>query len=387
MDINEKSLELHAKHKGKIEITPKVKVSSVKDLSLVYTPGVAEPCRRIAKNPEEVWNLTIKANTVAIVTDGSAVLGLGNIGAKAAIPVMEGKAVLMKKFAGIDAFPICLDTQDPDEIVATVQRIAPVFGGINLEDISAPRCFEIEERLRGELEIPVVHDDQHGTSIAVLAGLINALKVAGKNLGDCRIAISGAGAAGIAIANTLIDAGAKRIQVLDSHGLITDDRAEGMNKYKLALAQRIKTECGTESYAGGSGLAAVLAGADVFIGVSRPGIVTEDMARSMAKNSIIFAMSNPMPEIMPEIAKSAGALVVATGRSDYPNQVNNALAFPGVFKGLLESRTRFLSSRMKIESAKAIADLIKNPTADKILPSVLDKQVADVVSKAVIMNI
>lgn len=373
----ERSVELHRQLHGKIELHSKVPVKTRDDLSLAYTPGVAQPCLEIAKNPEEVWALTLKSHTVAVVTDGSAVLGLGNIGAAAGIPVMEGKAVLFKELAGVDAFPIALATQNVDEIVATVKAIAPVFGGINLEDISAPRCFEVEARLRAELDIPVMHDDQHGTAMAVLAGVLNALKVTGKHISTVKVVINGSGAAGMAVAWLLQHAGCQHISVLDTKGVIAVGRAD-MNDYKTTLAASINPTNTTAT------LVEALQGADVFIGLSKPGLVNADMVKSMASNCIIFAMANPTPEIMPDEALAAGAAVVATGRSDFPNQVNNALIFPGIFKGALQVRLRDFTPELKVAVAQAVANMIPNPTADNILPSPLDRSVADAVAQAVI---
>ncbi|HAU39931.1 MAG: malic protein NAD-binding protein, malate dehydrogenase (oxaloacetate-decarboxylating) [Candidatus Peregrinibacteria bacterium GW2011_GWF2_43_17] len=376
MDFGRISIEEHKKHRGKIKIEPKVSINSKEDLSVYYTPGVAAPCQVIAKNPAKAYELTPKGNMVAIVTDGSAVLGLGNIGGLAGYPVMEGKALLFKKFAGIDAIPICLATQDPEEIIRTVKNIAPQFGGINLEDISAPRCFEIERRLSEELPIPVFHDDQHGTAIAVLAGLINALKVVSKDVSTVKIAISGAGAAGTAVLKLLLSYGAKHIAIADSAGSIYKGRKQGMNHAKEEIAELI---------GGGSAgtLADIMKGADVFIGISVPGIVTGGMVKSMAQDAIVFAMANPTPEITPEEAAVAGAKIVATGRSDLPNQVNNALVFPGIFRGALDNRVPAITTEMKISAAKALAGLVKNPTAEKIIPSIFDEGVATAVSKAI----
>lgn len=375
--FGERSVELHRKLHGKIELRSKVPVLTRDDLSLAYTPGVAQPCLEINKNPEEVWNLTLKSHTVAVVTDGSAVLGLGNIGAAAGIPVMEGKAVLFKELAGVDAFPIALNTQNVDEIVAAVKAIAPVFGGINLEDISAPRCFEVEDRLRAELDIPVMHDDQHGTAMAVLAGLLNALKVTGRSISTVKVIINGSGAAGIAVAWLLHAAGCLNISVLDTKGVIAAGRPD-MNEHKTKLAEVINPEARTAA------LAEALQGTDVFIGLSKPGLLTGDMIKTMAPQAIIFAMANPTPEIMPDEALAAGAAVVATGRSDFPNQVNNALIFPGIFKGALEIRLRDFTPELKVAVAQAVANMIANPTAGNILPSPLDRAVAETVAQAVI---
>ncbi len=378
-----KSVELHRRLKGKISIEPKVKVKSSEDLSLVYTPGVAQPCKDIAANPKLVYDYTMKGNSVAVVSDGSAVLGLGNIGARAAIPVMEGKALLFKEFAGIDAFPICLDTQDPEKIVEVVKAIAPVFGGINLEDISAPKCFFVEESLQ-ELGIPVMHDDQHGTAIVVLAGLLNAAKAVGKPLDAMKIVISGSGAAGTAIARILSCYGdfdytcksAADVIVVDSKGIVVTGRPDLTHaKLELSTHTNKRKVSGT--------LDKALVGADVFIGVSAAGVLKGHHVKLMAKNPIVFALANPVPEIMPDEAKAAGARIVATGRSDFPNQVNNALAFPGVFRGALDAKAVRITDGMKVAAAHAIAACVKNPSADKIIPPVLDKSVARKVAEAV----
>lgn len=378
MNYFEESLKLHEKNKGKIELISKIKVETKEDLSLAYTPGVAEPCRRIHDNEEDVYKYTSKGNIVAVVTDGSAVLGLGDIGPKAALPVMEGKSILFKEFANVDAFPICVDTQNVDEIVKTVKLIAPGLGGINLEDIAAPRCFEIEEKLKKELDIPVFHDDQHGTAIVVLAGLINALKIVNKKIEDLKIIINGAGAAGTAIANLLIAAGAKNVIACDRTGALYLGR-EKMNDAKndLAKSTNLNNEKGT--------LADVMKNADVFIGVSSADVVKPEMIKSMAKDSIILAMANPTPEIMPDLAKEAGAKVVGTGRSDFPNQINNVLVFPGVFRGALDVRAKEINLDMKLAAAYAIADYIheKDLNEDNIIPSALDKNVATAVAKAI----
>jgi malate dehydrogenase (oxaloacetate-decarboxylating) len=370
IDVYDRTFNLH-RH-GKISMQSKIPLKNQADLAMAYTPGVGRVCMAIAQDPEQVYSLTIKSNTVAIVTDGSAVLGLGNLGAAGALPVMEGKAMLFKEFAGIDAFPICLNTQDTDEIVRTVINIAPVFGGVNLEDISAPRCFEIETRLRQELDIPVFHDDQHGTAIVTLAALINALKVVKKSLEDVRIVINGAGAAGVAIALLLKKAGATSIWMCDSKGILSTSRTD-LNQQKREFAVEAS---GT--------LADALQGADIFLGVSAPGVVTPEMVRSMAKDPIVFAMANPIPEIQPELVTDDVA-VMATGRSDYPNQINNVLAFPGVFRGALDCRASAITTSMYLQAASAIASLI-NPTdldREYIIPSVFDKRVVDVVSAAV----
>ncbi len=376
MNFNERSLELHKQKRGKLEIRSTFPLETREDLSVAYTPGVAQPCLEIAKDKSLAWDLTIKGRTVAVVTDGSSVLGLGNIGPEAGLPVMEGKAILFKRFAGIDAFPICLATQDVDEIVETVKRIAPGFGGINLEDIAAPACFEVERRLIDELDIPVMHDDQHGTAVVVLAGLLNALKVVGKKLEEVSVVISGAGAGGMGITNLLFEAGLQKLTMIDSKGIIAPGR-EGMNSYKEVLAARINPKGRTGS------LADALVGADVFIGVSQPGLVTADMVRTMAGSAIVFAMANPIPEIMPDEALAGGAAVVATGRSDFPNQVNNVLAFPGIFKGALEGRLRRITPSMRIAAAHALANLVPEPTNDKIMPSPFEPGLASVVAEAV----
>ena len=375
---SEKALKMHEEWNGKLETTAKAHVNTREDLAIAYTPGVAEPCKVIAEDPEAAYKYTIKANTVAVVSDGSAVLGLGNIGALAAMPVMEGKAVLFKEFGGVNAVPICLDTQDTEEIIRTVVNIAPAFGGINLEDISAPRCFEIETRLKELLNIPVFHDDQHGTAIVVLAGIINALKVTGKKKEDCRVVINGAGSAGIAIAKLLLTYGFSHIILCDSKGIISRS-ADNLTPVKEEIAQVTNPEDlkGT--------LADALKGADIFVGVSAPGVVTEEMVASMNQDAILFALSNPVPEIMPDLAKAAGAKVVGTGRSDFPNQVNNVVAFPGIFKGALEGRASQITEEMKLAAAEAIAGLISDDelNEDNILPQPFDPRVADTVSQAV----
>ena len=369
-------VEYHRKLKGKIEIISRAKIETREDLSLAYTPGVAKACEAIVANKEELYELTRKNNLVAVITDGSAVLGLGNIGPEASLPVMEGKCALFKEFAGVDAFPIALKTQDTEEIIKSIVNISPIFGGINLEDISAPRCFEIEERLADLLDIPVFHDDQHGTAVVVLAGLMNALKVVGKKLSEISIVVNGAGAAGTAITNLLLEAGVKSIVVLDSKGIIVEGRL-GMEEEKNQLAKKTNKDKRT------GGLKEAMLGADVFVGVSKPGLLTVEMIKSMNKKSIIFAMANPVPEVMPDIALSAGAAVVATGRSDFPNQVNNVLVFPGIFRGLLDGRIRKVTTEMKLSAAKALSELVPNPTAVNILPSPLDKKVATVIARAV----
>lgn len=357
MDYSKLALELHEAHQGKIEVISKVKVETADDLSTAYTPGVAEPCRKIAENPEDVYRYTSKGNMVAVVTDGTAVLGLGNIGPKAGLPVMEGKAVLFKQFGNVDAFPICLDTTDTDEIVETVVRIAPSFGGINLEDIAAPRCFEIEQKLKERLDIPVFHDDQHGTAIVLLAALINALKLVGKQDADVKVVLSGAGSAGTAIAKLLLDYGFTDIICCDRKGIINKDNASNSAKAELASITNRNGLSGT--------LADAMNGADVFIGVSGPGLVTKDMVASMNTDAIVFAMANPIPEIMPDLAKKAGARIVGTGRSDYPNQINNVLVFPGIFRGALDVRAREITENMKIAAAEALASLIKEEELDE----------------------
>lgn len=378
MTNNEQALALHKKWNGKISTTPKCQVKSREDLAIAYTPGVAEPCRVIAENREEAYRYTIKSNTVAVVSDGSAVLGLGNIGAEAAMPVMEGKAVLFKEFGGVNAFPICLDTQDTEEIIRTVVNIAPAFGGINLEDISAPRCFEIETRLKGLLDIPVFHDDQHGTAIVVLAGIINALKITGKQKEACRIVVNGAGSAGIAISKLLLRYGFRHLILCDKSGIL--------NKQTPDLNWMQKEMTDVTNLEGKSGtLADALAGADIFIGVSAPGIVTPEMVSSMNADSILFAMANPVPEIMPDLAKKAGAKIIGTGRSDFPNQVNNVIAFPGIFKGALEGRAKQITEEMKLAAALAIASLVPENELNEnnILPEAFDPRVAETVSAAV----
>ena len=378
MTINEKALELHEKWNGKLDTVSKVQVKTREDLALAYTPGVAEPCKVIAEDPEAAYRYTIKSNTVAVVSDGSAVLGLGNIGPLAAMPVMEGKAVLFKEFGGINAFPICLDTQDTEEIIETVVRIAPAFGGINLEDISAPRCFEIEERLKKLLNIPVFHDDQHGTAIVVLAGIINALKVTGKKKEDCRVVVNGAGSAGVAITKLLLNYGFPHITMCDKTGMLCKGM-EGLNwmQEKMVEVTNLEHKTGT--------LADALKGADIFVGVSAPGIVSQEMVASMNKDSILFAMANPVPEIMPDLAKAAGARVVGTGRSDFPNQINNVLAFPGIFKGALAVMATDITESMKMAAAKAIAGVVKPEqlTAQYILPQAFDPEVVQAVADAV----
>ena len=378
MTNNEKALKMHEEWNGKIETTAKAHVNSREDLAIAYTPGVAEPCKVIAQDPEAAYKYTMKANTVAVVSDGSAVLGLGNIGALAAMPVMEGKAVLFKEFGGVNAVPICLDTQDTEEIIKSVVNIAPAFGGINLEDISAPRCFEIETRLKELLNIPVFHDDQHGTAIVVLAGIINALKVTGKKKEDCRVVVNGAGSAGVAITKLLLTYGFPHITMCDINGIISK------NSPNLNWMQQQMTEVTNLEERTGT-LADALKGADIFVGVSAPNIVSKEMVASMNKDAILFAMANPVPEIMPDLAKEAGAKVVGTGRSDFPNQVNNVVAFPGIFKGALEGRATQITEEMKLAAANAIAGLVPEEELNEnnILPEAFDPRVADTVSKAI----
>lgn len=378
MTINEKALQLHEEWNGKIETVSKTPVKSREALSLAYTPGVAEPCKVIANDPEAAYKYTMKSNTVAVVSDGSAVLGLGNIGPLAAMPVMEGKAVLFKEFGGVNAVPICLDTQDTEEIIKAVTYLAPAFGGINLEDISAPRCFEIEERLKATLNIPVFHDDQHGTAIVVLAGIINGLKVVGKQKEDCKVVVNGAGSAGVAITKLLLTYGFKNVIMCDKVGIVGKDTA-GLN-----WMQQKMTEVTNPNNETGS-LADALKGADIFVGVSAPNIVTSEMVASMNKDSILFAMANPVPEIMPDVAKVAGARVVGTGRSDFPNQVNNVVAFPGIFKGALEGRATQITEEMKLAAALAIAGLVPESelNEDNIMPEAFNPKVAEVVAEAV----
>ncbi len=378
MTTAEQSLALHKEWNGKLTTEAKCNVNSREDLALAYTPGVAEPCKVIAEHPEEVYHYTIKANTVAVISDGSAVLGLGNIGAAAAMPVMEGKCVLFKEFGGVNAFPICLDTQDTEEIIKTVVNIAPAFGGINLEDISAPRCFEIEARLKELLPIPVFHDDQHGTAIVVLAGIINALKVVGKKKEDCQVIVNGAGSAGIAISKLLLNYGFKKLTLCDKVGMLSK-KTEGLNWMQQEMVQLTNLEEKEGS------LADALRGADIFIGVSAPNIVTEEMVASMNSDAILFAMANPVPEIMPDLAKKAGARVIGTGRSDFPNQVNNVVAFPGIFRGALEGRAPQITEEMKLAAALAIAGLVSDDelSDDHILPQPFDPRVCDAVSAAV----
>lgn len=382
MNQSEKALALHKEWNGKINTTPKCQVKSREDLAIAYTPGVAEPCKVIAEDKEAAYTYTIKSNTVAVVSDGSAVLGLGNIGPEAAMPVMEGKAVLFKEFGGVNAFPICLDTQDTEEIIQTVIHIAPAFGGINLEDISAPRCFEIEERLKKELNIPVFHDDQHGTAIVVLAGIINGLKVVGKTKEKCHVVVNGAGSAGVAITKLLLRYGFQDVVMCDKSGILSKTSKD------LNWMQKEMMEITNLTGKTGS-LADALKGADIFVGVSAPNIVTPEMVASMNKDAILFAMANPVPEIMPDAAKKAGARVVGTGRSDFPNQVNNVVAFPGIFKGALEGRASQITEEMKLAAAHAIAGLVDDAdlNEDNILPEAFDPRVAEVVSSAIKANI
>ena len=387
MDYYKKSLVLHKKLGGKIGTKNKVAIKNINDLSVCYTPGVGAVSRAIAADKNLAWDLTVRKNTVAVVSDGSAVLGLGNIGPEAALPVMEGKAMLFKQFADVDAVPIVLATQDTEEIIKTVKAIAPSFGGINLEDISAPRCFEIEERLKKELDIPVMHDDQHGTAIVVLAALINALKVAKKDIAKVKIVLSGAGAAGVAITKILLQYGAKNIITHDSIGAIYFNRGN-LNESKKQLAEITNLGCRNDAPAGRlqcerGTLAETIKNADVFIGVSAPNILTGEMVKTMARKPIVFAMSNPVPEIMPDIAKKAGAFIVATGRSDFPNQINNVLAFPGIFRGALDGRVKMITDEMKLKAAENLAKIVKNPTSKKIIPSVFDKGVMRAVARAV----
>lgn len=378
MDYNAMALKMHEEKKGKISVTSKVSVKTREDLSTAYTPGVAEPCRKIRDNKDEVYRYTAKGNLVAVVSDGTAVLGLGDIGPEAAMPVMEGKSILFKEFAGIDAFPICLDTKDTDEIVETVKRLAPTFGGINLEDISAPRCFEIERRLKEELDIPVFHDDQHGTAIVVSAGLTNALKYVGKEFSEAKVVINGAGSAGISICKLLLELGIGDVVLVDKNGILAVGE-EWMNPAQKEMAEKTNKE---QLH---GDLKDAMKGKDVFVGVSAPNIVTAEMVGTMAKDAIVFAMANPTPEIMPDEAKKGGAKVVATGRSDFPNQINNVLVFPGIFKGALEARATDITEEMKIAAVRAIADIIKPEelTEDYIIPGAFDERVADNVAREV----
>ena len=378
MTVNEKALKLHEEWQGKIETVSKCPIKTREDLALAYTPGVAEPCKVIADNKDAIYTYTSKANTVAVVSDGSAVLGLGNIGAYAAMPVMEGKAALFKEFGNVNAVPICLDTQDTEEIIETVIRIAPAFGGINLEDISAPRCFEIESRLKEVLDIPVFHDDQHGTAIVVLAGIMNGLRLTGKKKEECQVVVNGAGSAGIAITRLLLNYGFKHITMCDRFGIVSENYPDlnWMQKEMLNYTN-LENKDGT--------LADALKGADIFVGVSAPGIVTAEMVASMNKDAIMFAMANPVPEIMPDIARAAGARVVGTGRSNFPNQINNVTAFPGIFKGALEGRARQITEDMKLAAATALAGLVTDEelSEDFIMPDPFDPRIVDVVAKAV----
>lgn len=380
MDVYEQSLKMHEEKKGKLHIVSNVPTSSKEDLSLAYTPGVAEPCRRINANPEDAFRYTIKSNMVGIVSDGSAVLGLGNIGGLASLPVMEGKAILFKNFGGVDAFPICLDTQDADEIVSIVKNIAPTFGGINLEDIAAPKCFEVEARLQN-IGIPVFHDDQHGTAVVTLAGLINAVKVVGKNFSDLKVVVSGSGAAGIACAKIILSKGVKDLILVDSKGIVSSSRTD-LNSVKQEMLKVTN-----KNNVSGSMLDA-FRGADIFVGVSAPGIVTEEMISVMNRDAIVFAMANPVPEIMPDLALKAGAKIIGTGRSDFPNQVNNVLAFPGIFRGALDAKATRITEGMKLAAADALASMVSNPNPEKVIPSPLEpgvsKRVADAVMKKAI---
>ncbi|WP_349672923.1 NADP-dependent malic enzyme [Lacrimispora sp.] len=378
MDYNKLALELHEKNRGKIEVISKVSVKCREDLSTAYTPGVAEPCRKISDDKSEVYRYTAKGNLVAVVTDGTAVLGLGDIGPEAALPVMEGKSILFKEFGGVDAFPICLDTKDTEEIIKTVRYLAPGFGGINLEDISAPRCFEIERRLKEELDIPVFHDDQHGTAIVVSAGIINALKVVGKKIDEVKAVINGAGSAGISICKLLLSIGMKDVILVDKKGALAEGE-EWMNDAQKMMAQITNPENKHGE------LKDIMEGRDIFIGVSAPGIVTTQMVASMAKDSIVFAMANPTPEIMPDEAKEGGARIIATGRSDFPNQINNVLVFPGIFRGALDAKATDITEEMKIAAAYAIAGIIKEEelTEEYIIPGAFDERVAKAVAEAV----
>jgi len=375
-DVYQDSLELHRKYGGKLAVKSKVKVENKADLSLAYTPGVAEICREIARDKSQAYPLTLKGNTVAVISDGSAILGLGNLGAAAAIPVMEGKCVLFKEFADVDAFPICLDTQDTEEIIKTVKYLAPVFGGINLEDISAPRCFEIEERLKAELDIPVMHDDQHGTATVVLAGLINALKLRGSKKEEVNIIMNGAGAAGTAIAKLLLIYGFKNIIIVDRTGIIYEGRPD-LNSEKIKLAAI------TNPLKKRGDLADAIVDADIFIGVSSPGILTQEMVKKMASKPIIFALANPVPEIMPDLAHVADAFVVATGRSDYPNQINNVLAFPGIFRGALDNKVKQITDEMLVKAAEVLAGLVELPSVDMVLPNPFNKEIAREIAKVI----
>ena len=378
MDIAAESLRLHEQWQGKLNTVPKMDIKTREDLALAYTPGVAEPCRKIADNPADAYKYTMKANTVAVISDGSAVLGLGNIGPLAAMPVMEGKCALFKAFGGVNAVPLCIDTQDVDEIVETVKRLAPNFGGINLEDISAPRCFEIESRLIDELDIPVFHDDQHGTAIVVLSGVINALRLTGKKKEECRVVVNGAGSAGIAIAKLLLNYGFRNLLLCDKCGIISS-KSEGINEAQRAMlaTTNLNDEQGD--------LADAMRGADIFVGVSAPGIVSAEMVQSMNSDAILFAMANPTPEIFPDVARAAGARVVGTGRSDFPNQINNVTAFPGIFKGALEARATRITKQMKLAAAEALAALVSDEelSEDFIMPEPFDPRAVEVVAAAV----
>lgn len=379
MDINEKALKLHSENRGKIEVVSKTEIKDMQDLAVVYTPGVAEPCRKIHQNVEDVYTYTTKGNMVAVVSDGTAVLGLGDIGPEAAIPVMEGKAVLFKYFAGVDAFPICLATKDTEEIIETVTRIAPVFGGINLEDISAPRCFEIEKRLKETLDIPVFHDDQHGTAVVVLSGLINALKLVNKKMDEVEIVLNGAGAASIAVAKFLLSAGAQNITLCDSKGIVYEGRTENMNSAKEEMA-KITNKAKKKGI-----LADALVKADVFLGLSGPKLVTSDMVKTMADDPVIIAMANPVPEILPDEARAGGARIIATGRSDFPNQVNNCLGFPAIFKGALKVRAKEINEEMKLAASHAIASVIPDNELSEtnIIPNVFHPEVMEKEAEAV----
>lgn len=379
MNLNEEALELHRKYKGKIEVISKTKIKDMHDLAVVYTPGVAEPCRKIHQDISQVYEYTTKGNMVAVVTDGTAVLGLGDIGPEAALPVMEGKVVLFKYFAGVDAFPICLATKDPDKIVESISLIAPSFGGINLEDISAPRCFEIEVKLKKMLDIPVFHDDQHGTAIVVLSGLINALKIVGKEIDQIKVVVNGAGASAIAVLKFLVSAGVKNAILCDSKGIIYKGRKENMNKTKEEMAELTNKEL-LKGF-----LEDAVKGADVFIGLSVAGALKQEMVKSMNSNAIVFAMANPTPEIIPDEAKAAGARIVATGRSDFPNQINNCLGFPAIFKGALKVRASDINEEMKLAAAYAIASIVPEDelSEDNIIPNVFNPKVVEAESKAV----
>lgn len=378
MNVNEESLKMHEEYRGKLEVVGKVHVNDKHDLSVAYTPGVAQPCLEIAKDMNKIYDYTMKGNTVAIVTNGTAVLGLGDIGAGAGLPVMEGKALLFKEFGGVDGFPICIDSKNPDDIVRTVKLIAPVFGGINLEDIKAPECFYIEEKLKKELDIPVFHDDQHGTAVIVLAGIYNALKITGKKLEEVKVVINGAGAAGIAITKLLLKAGIKHIILVDRSGAIVEGDSR-LNESKIEISKVTNRNMEKGS------LKDIIKGKDIFVGVSAPNVVTKEMVESMNKDSIIFALSNPVPEIMPDIAKEGGARVIATGRSDFPNQINNVLVFPGIFKGALAVRAREINDEMKLAAARAVADLIspEELKEEYIIPDAFDKRVCDAVAEQV----